>query len=208
MEKGRLSDKDIAVLRERGHAREYAAGDYVVHEGDAASTIFLLISGSAAVLTEDEDGNELCANILYDGDFFGELGLCSSQWVRSASVKMRQKSVVLEVNYGQFLRLAEQHNEFFLTIIYQISRKLNEMTRRARQFVHLSAPERVLYVLRDLADQPGANAVEEGMLVSITKREIGNIAGCSRETASRALQELEASGMIANSGRKVLVLRH
>jgi CRP/FNR family cyclic AMP-dependent transcriptional regulator len=72
--------------------------------------------------------------------------------------------------------------------------------------VHLGAAERVLYVIRDLSRMSGVEQTEQGALVAVTKKELGNMAGCSRETASRSLQELEADGSIINQGRKIVVL--
>ena len=131
--------------------------------------------------------------------------ISSANWLRSASVMARQKSIVLEIDYGNFLKLAESNSHLLLRVIEQLSKKLNEMTTRARQFVHMSAQERVLYVLRDIASQASVELTDQGHLVAITKNEIGNMAGCSRETASRALRDLEVAGKIVNSGRKVLV---
>lgn len=200
-----LLTEEFNLLRKQGHIREYGKGQYIVHEGTQAHSIYLLISGSLAVLTEDEAGNELCANILGSGDFFGEMGLCMGDWLRSASVQAREKSMVLEVDYDQYLKLAEANQMLLLKIIHQLAKKLAEMTTRARQFVHMAAAERVLYVLRSLSKMSGVTQNEAGALVSITKKELGNMAGCSRETASRALQDLEIDGVIANEGRKVVV---
>lgn len=200
-----IENEEFALLRHHGHIREYARGDYIVTEGDSGTSICLMVSGSSAVLNEDEDGRELCVNILGPGTFFGEMGLYRTDWRRSASVRARCKCQVLELEYSNFLTLAAEHNQLLIRIIHQLSMKLNEMTRRARQFVHMSAPERVLYVLRELAQQPDAEPRTGGALVAVTKHEIANIAGCTRETVSRALQELEETGAIENQGRKVLV---
>lgn len=200
-----LASPEFELLRAHGRVHEYQSGEYILYDGDKAHSLHLLISGSVAVMTEDEEGNELCANILGPGLFFGEMGLCEPDWNRSAAVRTRSRSLVLEVDYGEFLRLAGEHNQLLVRIIHQLSHKLFEMTTRARQFVHMSAPERVMYVLQDLSIQHGAESQAEGILVTVTKKELGNMAGCSRETASRALQELEASGRIAIQGRKVMV---
>lgn len=201
-----VGTKDFQLLREHGHIRAYGAGDYIVNEGDQGTTICLVVSGSAAVLNEDEQGRELCVNILGPGTFFGEMGLYRTDWQRTASVRARCKSQVLVMDYRSFLSLAAKHNHLLIHIIHQLSTKLNEMSQRARQFVHMSAPERVLYVLHRLARQTDAEPRNGGALIAVTKHEIANIAGCTRETVSRSLQELEEEGAIENQGRKVLVL--
>lgn len=201
-----LESEEFGLLRHHGHMQEYVRGDYIVNEGDSGSSICLVVSGSAAVLNEDEEGRELCVNILGPGTFFGEMGLYRTDWQRTASVRARCKCQVLELDYRNFLGLAAEHNRLLIRIIHQLSLKLDEMTRRARQFVHMGASERVLYVLRELARHSDAEPCNGGVLLAVTKHEIANFAGCTRETVSRALQELEEGGVIENQGRKVLVL--
>ncbi|MDX1496747.1 MAG: cyclic nucleotide-binding domain-containing protein [Salinisphaeraceae bacterium] len=198
--------RELALLREHGHIRECARGDYIVREGERGKSICMVVAGSAAVLVEDDRGRELCVSILGPGTFFGEMGLYQDDWKRTASVRARSKCKIVEIEYGNFLSLAAEHNEYLIRIIHQLSNKLSEMTSRARQFVMMSANERILYVLTDLARQVDAEITTEGRLIAVTKHEVANMAGCSRETVSRALQELEEEGLIKNVARKVLVM--
>ena len=200
-----LNSHHLELLRQHGHMREYPRKEYIVHEGEVGTSIYLMVRGSAAVLSEDSEGRALCVNILSPGTYFGEMGLYEPSWRRTASVQARSKCTILEISYSNFLQLSAKDNRLLIGIIDQLSKKLNEMTQRARQFAHMSAPERVLYVLRILSQQSDAIPHDGGALVSVTKHEIASIAGCTRETVSRALQELESDGLIANAGRKVLV---
>src|SRR5512132_579441 len=69
----------LAVLDRRGldnvlrTAREqtYAPGDVVVAQGDPATRLFIIVSGTAAVEQEDQGR----VGTLGEGEFFGELAL-------------------------------------------------------------------------------------------------------------------------------------
>ena len=50
-------------------------GEFIVRAGDAADSLFILLSGSAKVLNSDEEGREVILAVLGAGEFFGEMGL-------------------------------------------------------------------------------------------------------------------------------------
>ncbi|MND05611.1 Cyclic AMP receptor-like protein [compost metagenome] len=47
----------------------------------------------------------------------------------------------------------------------------------------------------------------DGMLIRITRQELGRIVGCSREMVGRVLKDLEEDHLISPSGRAIVVLR-
>jgi LmbE family N-acetylglucosaminyl deacetylase len=71
----------------RDHARVYwyPAGCYVVEQGEAASELFLILSGQADAWQELPDGSRKELRRMGPGEFFGELGVADNQ-PRSAHV--------------------------------------------------------------------------------------------------------------------------
>jgi LmbE family N-acetylglucosaminyl deacetylase len=71
----------------RDHARVYwyPAGCYVVEQGEAASELFLILSGHADAWQELPDGSRKELRRMGPGEFFGELGVADNQ-PRSAHV--------------------------------------------------------------------------------------------------------------------------
>ena len=45
----------------------------------------------------------------------------------------------------------------------------------------------------------------DGMQIKITRQELGKIVGCSREMAGRVLKSLEEDGLVAVSGKTMVV---
>lgn len=57
----------------------------------------------------------------------------------------------------------------------------------------------------ELAKQPDAMTHPDGMQIKITRQEIGQIVGCSRETVGRILKMLEDQNLISAHGKTIVV---
>src|ERR1700712_1446868 len=73
--------------------RRFAKREFVVHKGDAGSSLLMLISGRLQVIALSEDGREVGLNFVEAGDFFGELSIIDGG-PRSASIIAATESVV------------------------------------------------------------------------------------------------------------------
>ncbi|MCJ7679245.1 MAG: cyclic nucleotide-binding domain-containing protein, partial [Candidatus Aminicenantes bacterium] len=65
-------DKPNPDLTEYGQTKEYARGDFLFLEGDAASGFFLVLEGLVRVYKMDATGREVEIARLGAGDYFGE----------------------------------------------------------------------------------------------------------------------------------------
>lgn len=102
--------KDIPVevlndLAGRVRLRQYAPGQPVFRQGDAADAFFVVRRGRVQVVEENrETGNERIIATLDRGQSFGELALIQ-ETVRSATVRALEETELFEVDRGTFDRL-------------------------------------------------------------------------------------------------------
>jgi CRP/FNR family cyclic AMP-dependent transcriptional regulator len=64
---------------------------------------------------------------------------------------------------------------------------------------------RIAHTLLDLCREPDAMTHPDGMQIKITRQELGKLVGCSREMAGRVLKNLELDGLVAVSGKTMVV---
>jgi Cyclic nucleotide-binding domain len=57
----------------------YPAGSYIVEQGEPATELFCILSGTADVIVEGEDGSMEYRDSTGVGDFFGEIGLATGR---------------------------------------------------------------------------------------------------------------------------------
>ena len=96
-----LSDAQRLELLEGAHTSLYGAGEIVVRQGDAGSSIFLVARGDAAVTLDGVTG-ELAR--LHEGEFFGEMSLLTGE-PRTATVTAITDCELVEIGADAFRRV-------------------------------------------------------------------------------------------------------
>ncbi|MCB1865641.1 MAG: cAMP-activated global transcriptional regulator CRP [Chromatiales bacterium] len=192
------------------HRKNYPAKTDIIRPGDPPDTLYYIVDGSVTVIIEDEDGNELVLAYLNAGDFIGEMGLFSKQDSRGALVRTRVKSEIAEISYRKLLQLfdsglREVREDLLFAIGAQLTKRLLETSRKVRDLAFVDVSGRVARTLLQLSKQPDAITHPEGMQIRITRQELARIVGCSREMVGRVLKNLEGDGMVACSGKTMVV---
>jgi LmbE family N-acetylglucosaminyl deacetylase len=75
----------MRFINDHARVRWYPTGSYVVEQGEAATELFMILSGHADVWQEQADGSLEKLRHIGPGEFFGELGV-AGQRARSAHV--------------------------------------------------------------------------------------------------------------------------
>ena len=185
--------------------RRYPAKTTIIYAGDESDTLYLIISGSATVIIEDENGREMILAYLNKGDFFGEMGLFMKEPSRCAWVKARSDCEVAEVSYSRFRALTKEDPDMLFAVCSQVVERLIATTQKVGDLAFLDVTGRVARTLLDLCKQPEAITHPDGMQIKITRQEIGRIVGCSREMVGRVLKTLEEQELISVKGKTMVV---
>lgn len=105
----------------------YEPGDLVVKQGDAGDSAFVVLSGQAEVILENDDGGETILYQIDGGQVVGELAmLCDTP--RSATVRAHSELVALKLNREVFVELARQDPYFSFEMTRDLGRRLLHTT--------------------------------------------------------------------------------
>jgi CRP-like cAMP-binding protein len=114
-------------LLNSGAVKEHESGAVLLHEGDQADFVLLVLSGALEVFV-DRQGQHLILTQADPGDILGELAvLCGIP--RSASVKAKEKSAVLEWSDEEFRTLLLRDPSLSQRIFREALRTLLEKER-------------------------------------------------------------------------------
>lgn len=182
----------------------------IIRSGETAESLYYLIKGSVTVSVLDEDDKEVVLTYLNAGDFIGEIGMFYRVKHRVAFVRARTPCELAEVKYDKLEQLFDgelKHikADILTAIGLQLSQRLLKTTRRVTQLAHMDVSGRIARILLDLCREPEAMSHPEGTQLHISRQELGRMAGCSRETAGRILQQMADEGMIEVSGMDIVV---
>ena len=89
-------------LAAQAHHRFLAAGDHLFHRGDRGESVFLLISGDLEIYLQDAEAGEdlILARLFRKGEVLGEWAATREDQSRSASVRARRDTTLLEIPYS------------------------------------------------------------------------------------------------------------
>jgi len=195
----------IARFLSACHTKKYATKTVIIHAGDTPDVLYYIIDGSVSVLIEDSDGREIVLAYLNKGDFFGEMGLFDDS-TRSAWIRTKTSCELAEISYDRYRQLAKSDPDILFELAAQMAMRLRKTSRKVSDLAFLDVTGRIARTLLDLCKEPDAMTHPDGMQIKITRQEIGRIVGCSREMVGRVLKNLEEQGLIAVSGKTIVVL--
>ena len=187
------------------HIHKYPAKSTLIHAGEDSDTLYYIVKGSVAVLIKDEEGKEMILSYLNQGDFIGELGLFEEQAERTAWVRAKQACEIAEISYKKFKQLIQVNPEILMKLSAQMAYRLQSTSQKVGNLAFLGVAGRIAQTLLHLAKQPDAMTHPDGMQIKITRQEIGQIVGCSRETVGRILKMLEEQNLIQAHGKTIVV---
>ena len=190
---------------EHCHRKIYPTKQLIIREGDPSRDLYYIISGSVSVQVEDAKGREIILAYLNPGDFFGELGLFDEDNKRSAFVRAKEKCEIAQISYERLRKVNEIFPDLLLDIASQLAIRLRKTSRKVSDLALTDVKGRVARALLDLCKEPGAMTHPDGMMIRITRQELGRIVGCSREMVGRVLKDLEEDHLISVSGKSIVV---
>lgn len=192
------------------HRRRYPTRTDVFRPGDAASTMYYIISGSVSIITEEDDGRELVLGYFGPGEFVGEMGLYIDSDRREVALRTRVACELAEIGYERFYQLvtgplAMDAPSLMWSIGAQLSRRLLDTSRKAGRLAFLDVTDRITRTLFDLAREPEAMSHPDGTQLRVSRQELSRLVGCSREMAGRVLKKLQEDGKLHARGKTVVL---
>lgn len=196
-----LPEAQLDNLARMAVPRKVARHTTIVHAGDHTDSLFVIVSGSAKVISRDVEGREVILAMLGVGEFFGEMGMIDGE-PRSADVVADENCELLAIAKKDLTQALVGNVDLCLNIMRSLVVRLREANRRIESLALMDVYGRVAKLLLDLsAEEDGIRVIRRKM----TKQDMAKIVGASREMVSRVMKDLEHQGYISvEKGRIVL----
>jgi CRP/FNR family transcriptional regulator len=200
-----LEQGDLERIAQVAVPREFGPGQVVFREGDASDTCYVVRDGHARAIRTHGDGRTITLATFGPGDIFGELAMFEDER-RSATVEAIGTTSVVGVLGPDMRRLMSEHPEIAMRLVVALGRRLREMNERLSRQSFQTVQSRVAVVLSQLVEQEIARGKDgHDVLVTATQADLAQLAGSSRESASRFLAVLERAGVISQGRGRLIV---
>jgi CRP/FNR family transcriptional regulator len=200
-----LGPRDLTEVAAVAVPRSFDAGHVIFREGDQSDTCYIVRNGHARAIREHGDGRTLTLAHFGPGDIFGELAMFDDER-RSATIETLDPVDVIAVLGADMRRLLKEHPDISVKLVISLGRRLREANERIARQSFQTVQSRVAGVLGQLVAQAQAEgAGERDVLVIVTQSDVAQLAGSSRESASRFLAVLERAGVVTQGRGRVTV---
>jgi CRP/FNR family transcriptional regulator len=199
-----LAPDELGELAKVAVPRSYEAGQVIFREGDQGDTCFVIKTGAVKIARE-HGGRTIALAELRSGDMFGELSMFGGE-VRSANAQALENTAAVALLAGDIRRLLSGHPDIALKMLEAMANRVRATNQRLANQSFQTVAGRVAGVLLQLVDtRQSEGAGESDVLVETTQADIAQLAGASRESASRFLATLERQGLVTTQRGKVIV---
>ena len=192
---GALNNDELGELKRSGANVDYAAGATITYEGDVATHVYNLTSGTLRLSKLLPDGRRQIAGFLFPGDFLG------------ITMEDEHAFTVEAIGAATLCRFARSRFDGFVEAHPRLERRLyslaaNELAAARQQLVLLgrkTAAERVASFLLMLSDRNEStlDALSASEVVlPMSRSDIADYLGLRIETVSREISSLKASRLI------------
>jgi CRP-like cAMP-binding protein len=200
-----LAESDLAKVADVAVPRRFEAGEVVFREGDESDTCYVVRSGHARAIREHSDGRSITLANFGPGDIFGELAMFDSER-RSATVDALDSMEAIAILGADMRRLLGLHPDISVKLVIALGRRLRETNERLARQSFQTVQSRVAAVLAQLVASAQAEGAGDGdVLITSTQADLAQLAGSSRESASRFLAVLERAGIISQGRGRLTV---
>jgi len=173
----------------------FKKGETIFQVGDPGQALYVVLSGKVKIFRESLEGKNKLLAYVHPGEVFGEMSLVEDR-PRSASALAVAPTSVLVLFRDTYLNLLKRFPLLGHNLARIIASRLREMNEELLFLTFEEARSKVAFALLKLHRHRHSVPEEGGWFVPVVHQELANLAGTSRETVTRVVQELKNRGLI------------
>ena len=201
-----LEPSDLEALAEAVVVGRYRKNQVLFVEGEPSHSLYFICSGRVKVYRVSADGREQILHLLGDGDPIAVVPFFDSG-AYPANAEVLTDAEIAFIRFEDFERIARANPSILLRMLRLLAQRLRRAQEQIASLALKSVGGRLAQRLLDLADRHGV-PVPGGIQVDLqlSRQELGNLIGASRETTTRLLQQLQREKLIRLEGSRVTIL--
>jgi len=182
-----LKEEFLEKIHNISTLRKYSKGRIIIMEGEPGEAFFYVKSGLIKISKLSSDGREHILHILNEGHIFAEVTLFNKT-VYPATAEVLEESEIGMIKNEELEKVIMQNPELALQLINYLNKRLVEAHMKIRNLALYDTYGRTAQALLKLAEDYGKKSSKGIELdLNISRQELANIVGTTRETVIRAL---------------------
>src|SRR5215467_3971479 len=202
---GKLSTSEIDSLIGYTRLEQYPAGREIFGKGSPGQSLMAVLRGSIKISSLSSDGKEVVFRIINAGEILGEIAALDGE-ERSAAAAAMTDCELLVLNRRDFLRVLESRADLCMIMLRILCRRLRQTSEQVEDVTFRHLESRVAKALLQLPEGVGQRALQSrSVKLHVSQRELGNMAGGSRESINKILQNWHRQRLIDLGKASILI---
>ena len=199
-----LSRNELLRIKSIGSVRRFSKQEIIFDEDTCGGKFYIVLAGSVKIFTSSGAKKKTLA-YLEKGEFFGEMALLDAE-PRSASSEAMEDSELFVIKKNDFKQLLVRQPNISFHILKTLSSRLRTADKEIEGLTFGNVIGRIAATLCDLAARYGEN-VAGGCRIKMTlsHKDIAELAGTGREMVSRVLNRFKRLNCISYANRHVII---
>lgn len=194
-----LTESERSEIDKISFIKSYGKNTHLFYYGHDMTHFYFVIDGQVKIYRSDEDGKEQIVNIFGKGDMFPHHALFRSDPYPASAITAKD-SRVLMISKKDFELLLHSNTDIAIKMFRYMGNLLVDLQIRLQEKHLKTSDEQLLLLLRRLYIQHGEIDADDSDIavikVRLTKQEMANMVGLTRETVSRNLSIFKKKGII------------
>jgi len=202
---GKLSPNEIDTLISYSRVERYRAGREIFAKGSPGQSLMAVLRGSIKISSLSVGGKEVVFTIYNEGDIFGEMSVLDGG-ERSADAAAMTDCELLVLTRRDILPLLERRADLCMILLKVLCHRLRQTSEQVEDVVFRHLESRVAKALLQLVERVGLRALNSPSVeLHVSQRELGSMAGGSRESVNKILQNWHRQGLIDISKGSIII---
>ena len=199
------SGEQLEQVLASARSARYAKDSEIFSQGEEADQFFLLLSGHIRVVQTSQEGQQVVARYINEGELFGiavAMGLSTYPATAAAAVDC----VALSWPNSAWPDLQSRFPSFGAGAYQTIGSRLQDAQARVMEMSTEQVEQRIAHAVLRLVKQSGRKT-ESGIEIDfpITRQDLAEMTGTTLHTVSRVLSSWEDEGLVRSGRQKVAV---
>jgi CRP-like cAMP-binding protein len=194
---GKLSSSEIDTLLAYSRVEHYPAGREIYAKGSPGESMLAVLRGTVKMSSVSTEGKEVVLNMMNPGEIFGEIALLDGE-ERSADAIAVTECELLVLHRRDFMPILQNHPDMCMVLLRILCQRLRQTSEQVEDVLFRHLESRIAKALLHLVERAGLHGAQ-GLSVDLhlSQRELGHIAGGSRESVNKHLQSWHRAGLIS-----------
>lgn len=196
--------KELEELSEDKEIKTLAKKDLVFREGSYPIGIYYLNKGKVKTFMTNDDAKDYITGLYKSGEFFGYSTILENKPYAESAMALEDSEVCL-IPKEEFFSLLYSNKDVAKKFISMLSNNLLAMEERLIDLAYNSVRKRVaqsLLLLKEKYEKEGVDIFN----MSISREDLANIVGTSKESVIRTLSDFKEEGLIEIKGSNIKVI--